>query len=400
MRKLSATEEIRLGTLTASNASVALLEITETGLNKSIMDATAPVRRILASSGIHDYGTQKQGTSEKAIVPAKIHGFMAALPTKASLYRPETKQGDPRIWFYGLKEHAKPGDILAIIPHEGTLHLLNLTELDVSGHAATSGHNVANLLSGVLASSSRVSEELLGRLRQIAQTGPLRSIVSAPADTAVGLTLEHALGIKMNSSKAPDYKGIELKAFRKRSGSQQVRKTLFAQVPDWSASKLKSSAEILDAFGYERDGAFKLYCQVVATKRNSQGLMLKVDQDDDYLWENSDDPSYGNFVAWPLKQLRDRLIEKHSETFWVGAKQMIDGGEEYFQFTEVVHTRRPITSQFDILIDQGVISLDHLIKRNARGGAREKGPLFKIAPNSLDLLFPPPKRYDLLTPAA
>ena len=200
----------------------------------------------------------------------------------------------------------------------------------------------------------------------------------------------------MNSREDPDYKGIELKAYRKRQGSRQVRKNLFAQVPDWSISKLKSSAEILNAFGYDRDGVFKLYCQVEATKRNSQGLMLRLDEASEYLWENSDRLEYGDFVVWPMERLRSKLLAKHAETFWVGAKQVIKGGSEYFQFTEVLHTRQPIASQFDILVGQGVISVDHLIKRTANGTAREKGPLFKIKANSLGLLFPPPRHYNLL----
>jgi len=39
-------------------------------------------------------------------------------------------------------------------------------------------------------------------------------------------------------------------------------------------------------------------------------------------------------------------------------------GIEYFQYSMVEHTKKPITSQFDILIGQGIIALDHLIKRN------------------------------------
>ena len=62
----------------------------------------------------------------------------------------------------------------------------------------------------------------------------------------------------------------------------------------------------------------------------------------------------------------------------------------------VEHTKKPITSQFDILIDQGIITLDHLIKRNTNGKVVEKGPIFKIKPSVLDLLFPPSEKYNLI----
>ncbi|WP_262496532.1 MvaI/BcnI restriction endonuclease family protein [Confluentibacter flavum] len=64
--------------------------------------------------------------------------------------------------------------------------------------------------------------------------------------------------------------------------------------------------------------------------------------------------------------------------------------------TNVEHTKKPIKSQFNILIDQGIITLDHLIKRTSKGKVVEKGSLFKIKPKGLDLLFPPSEKYDLI----
>jgi hypothetical protein len=51
----------------------------------------------------------------------------------------------------------------------------------------------------------------------------------------------------MNSSRTPDYKGIELKSARENKGT---RKGLFAKTPNWELSKFKNRTEILDAFGY------------------------------------------------------------------------------------------------------------------------------------------------------
>jgi len=129
-------------------------------------------------------------------------------------------------------------------------------------------------------------------------------------------------------------------------------------------SKFKSSAEILDAFGYWREEDFKLYCTVSGITTNSQGLSLRVDSDINHLIENSNDKRVGDFVVWTLDKLHKRLLEKHKETFWVSAESIFDDGKEYFQYKQVEHTRKPIVSQFDILLEQGVITLDHLIKRN------------------------------------
>ena len=94
--------------------------------------------------------------------------------------------------------------------------------------------------------------------------------------------------------------------------------------------------------------------------------------------------------------MHTRLLEKHNETFWIAADSTTIDGNEYFQYKVVEHTRKPIISQFDILLQQGIITLDHLIKRTPDGKVVEKGPLFKIKPNAINLLFPPSKTYQLI----
>ena len=113
------------------------------------------------------------------------------------------------------------------------------------------------------------------------------------------------------------------------------------------------------------------------------------------LIENSDKASIGDFAVWQMDTLRKRLIEKHNETFWVAAESLMINQTEHFQFKKILHTRKPISSQFDLLLDQGEITMDHLIKRNSKGRVSEKGPLFKIKESSLEMLFPPSKTYDL-----
>ena len=240
--------------------------------------------------------------------------------------------------------------------------------------------------------SREVADELLILLRKISLQGAIPAMLQA--DTAIGRTLETLLGININSSKQPDYKGIELKAFRDKRGN---RKNLFAQVPDWSASKFKSSAEILNEFGYQRGDDFKLYCTVSAIVRNSQGLKLKLDTDVRQLIENSNKATVGDFVVWGLETLHKRILEKHNETFWVATDTLMIDNKEHFIYKSVEHTKKPIVSQFDILLEQGIITLDHLIKRTPVGKVVEKGPLFKIKPNALSMLFPPSQAYDLLS---
>jgi hypothetical protein len=392
MRILTSQEEEKLKILTENSISLTLIEPTENGLKKSIMDATGTVRNYLRKNNFHDYNLQAQGPESKIIIDALIYDYDKVSKSRTSLYRPKTKKGDPRIWFSGLTKHSNPNDILALIAFEGKLHVLNLTQLPIKQLIDSDIINpIKELIEEINFIENAVSKELLNMLTNLAKGGPILSMVNA--DTSVGRTLETALGIDINSSKLPDYKGIELKSFRANKGN---RKNLFAQVPNWKLSKFKRSAEILDAFGYWREEDFKLYCTVSAITTNSQGLTLKVDSDINQLIENSNQKGVGDFVVWTLDKLHSRLLEKHKETFWVAADTIYDDGKEYFQYKQVEHTKKPIISQFDILLEQGVITLDHLIKRNSKGKVVEKGPLFKIKPNSLDLLFPPSNIYNLV----
>lgn len=392
MRELTKEEQSKLSALTEKSVSLTLIEPTETGLKKSIMDATGPVRNYLKGQEVHNYQEQGQGPEHKVLVNALLIDEWKVHSSRASLYRPKTKKGDPRIWFTGLANFASANDVLALIFFDDKLHVLNLTTLPVKELLSSTIINpLKELADSINNKESSVAQELLEKLRAIAGRGPIAAEVDA--DTGVGRTLETALGIDINSSKQPDYKGIELKSFRAKKGN---RKNLFAQVADWKLSKFKSSGEILDAFGYWREDDFKLYCTVSAITRNSQGLRFKVDTDINQLLENSDKKGIGDFAVWSLEKLHERLLEKHSETFWIATESTFEDGKEYFQYKSAEHTRKPIVSQFDILLEQGTITMDHLIKRNVKGKVVEKGPLFKIKPNCLDQLFPPSKQYDLL----
>lgn len=393
MRQLTKVEIERLKLLTEKSVEVTLIEPTETGLGKSIMDATGSVRSYLKDKNVHDYELQNQGQDSKILVNSYLISSDGLIQSVASLYRPNTKKGDPRIWFKGLGSYAKANDILGIISYDNALYVVNVTQLDFERLINGLANNPLKELVNEISSLSReVADELLMLLRKISLKGAVPAMLQA--DTAVGRTLETLLGIDINSSKQPDYKGIELKSFRDKKGN---RKNLFTQVPDWSVSKFKSSAEILNEFGYSRGDDFKLYCTVSAIVRNSQGLKLKLDTDVRQLIENSDKATVGDFVVWGLETLHKRLLEKHNETFWVATDTLIIDNKEHFIYKSVEHTKKPIVSQFDILLEQGIITLDHLIKRTPVGKVVEKGPIFKIKPNALSMLFPPSQTYNLLS---
>ncbi|MGV8913806.1 MAG: MvaI/BcnI family restriction endonuclease [Rhodoglobus sp.] len=353
------------------------------------MDAVEDLRCFLEAAGVHDYSKQPKGIASKVMRTAFVltprDSFVRA---DASLYRPETKNGDPRIWFSRLGGHASPSDILAISVFRGELFIFNLTKVDLVAMEARGG-DFGTFLAPFFVNRTSIVDELRGLLEFISAQGFIRS--EGSADNTIGMILERELGIEPNSSRAPDFKGIEIKASRANRGS---RHNLFARVPDWSISNLKSSQAILDSFGYEKEGRRQLYCTVSHERPNPQGLYLYHDDTNGVLWERSTRDDLRDVVAWPGHGLEKSLVEKHTETFWVAAESRMHGNDEEFHFIGVEHTSNPIVEQLIPLIKARHVNLDHL-NREKNGRAAERGPLFKLRHGGLSLLFPPSKLYKL-----
>ena len=360
------------------------------------MDATSPLRLYLKENQIHNYDGQPQGPEGKKTVETFFVTETNLIPTVASLYRPQAKgkEGDPRIWFSKLPTYASPNNLLGVVAFNNALYVINLSNPNIRQSAQDSNSPLGRLFKQINANQSSVSDELLNKLRGVASRGWIKTVTVG--DTGIGATLEHSLGIQINSSQKPDYKGIELKTKRITGLRATTRTSLFAQVPDWEISTLKSSAQILDTYGYNRGDVKKLYCTVKATAPNPQGLILRVDEPKDILLERYESADISrDVVSWKFDVLRNRLLTKHNETFWIGAATSKIDGTEHFHYKKVLHTRVPFASNFHTLCQEGVITLDHLIKRDVSGRVVEKGPLFKINPSDLGLLFPPSLQFDL-----
>lgn len=382
--------------LTQLAIEFSIFEPTKTGLKKGILDATQVVRTHFELTEFHYYANQGLGAKEHG--RKKNANFLTAediIPTTISIYRPKTKQGDPRMWFSQLADFASAGDQIAMIIYNDKIYLLNLSVISLDLELKNNRSCIRYFLDLYLAKHNSIANELLNKLKELAKT-PIKA--THVGDTAVGMSIEDALGIQANSSKLPDYKGIELKSGR---NAEKNRTTIFAQVAEWEISPYKKSAEILDKFGYFREDDFKLYCTISTRKPNSQGLIFKVEEDILQEWcaEHEDDKNIfkEHVASWSGKLLRKRLKEKHSETFWIEAKSQFIDGIEYFQLISVTHTKAPLLNQLMPLLENGTITMDHLIKRSAKNGrVSEKGPLFKINSRDLSLIFPEPVKHSLI----
>lgn len=399
MRPYNAFEAKNVKFLVDKQVDFTTIQITETGLKKSILDATAPVRAYFKEKNVHDYETQLQGPEHKLIIDTYILTEDAKYLTKTSLYRPVTKKGDPRLWVNKVRdvEFLHANDIFAIIAHRGILFVVNLTTVNIESICSSPIETpLKDLIYEISREKNSVSDELLGLIKDKMTDWMAAEIL---ADTGIGRTVESILGIDMNPSKNPDYKGIELKSHREAS---KVRNTLFTQSPDWAISRLKSGRAIVEEYGYIPAGYThkSLHVTLAANRPNPQGLGLLVQpqsgllEADEFAQIALEDGSFRkvkDVAAWQLINLHERLFTKHHETFWIDAETKKESGREYFRVTEILHTKNPISSQFDILLDQGQITVDFLLCRDSGGDTYS----FKIKSKARPLLFPQNETYNL-----
>ena len=407
MRPFTPFEKKNMEYLVNHNVKFTQVQITATGLKKSILDATTPMRTYFKENNVHDFEQQLQGEDYKVLIKTHIVTGGKVIDTQTSFYRPITKQGDPRIWIYKLKEATEADDIHAIIAQNpDELWVINLTKIDIPRFCETDIENpIRDLVKGLSDYADIVSEELLWRL------GEFKGLwidTDLSADTAVGRRVEALLGIEMNASREPDYKGIELKSFRSQRPS--IRKNLFCKVPDWDISFLKSGAEIVEKYGYVSGGVKSYRNTLRCASPNTQNLRLNMNYPDNLLEIEEDRKldadsfkKVADVAVWRLQTLHQCLLTKHHETFWIEVDtRQGDAGQEQFRFNKIEHTRNPNVSQFDILLEQSMITVDLLLGRpkvDLETGKAKKGGdavSFKIKKSAAGLLFPQSKLYSFL----
>lgn len=411
MRPFTPFEKTNMEYLVNHNVKFTQVQVTATGLKKSILDATTPMRTYFKENKVHDYELQAQGPDNKVTKKTFIVTGGKIIETTTSMYRPVTKEGDPRLWIYGLKDTTEADDIHAIIaqnPNE--LYVINLTKINIPRFCETDVENpIRDLVKGLSDSADIVSEELLYRLLKFKGAWLDTDL---RADTAIGRQVEALLGIPMNASREPDYKGIELKSFRSQRPS--IRKNLFCKVPDWDISFLKSGAAIVEKYGYipagERDKCYRNTLRCASP--NTQNLRLNMNYLDNLLEIEEDRridaevfKKVADVAVWRLQTLHQCLLTKHHETFWIEVDtRQGDSGQEQFRFNKIEHTRNPNVAQFDILLEQSMITVDLLLGRPkidlVTGNPKKGGDAvsFKIKKSAAGLLFPQSRLYSFMGP--
>jgi len=358
-----------------------LIRMTSTMLEKSIIDASGPLRTILKDNDIVNYDNVLQGTESKILKESHVFLNSDIVNMKTSFYRPNTKLGDPRIWIYGFKKDIPSGTLIYFTAFQGNLVVIPLNSresLDILLRQYFGGNDDYLILEELMQRLSIISKQW------IKSVSPFKS---SPKD--VGETLEKCLGISPNSIAQADFKGaIELKC--KRAGGGNLD-TLFSMVPNWDISALKSSTDIMLTYGYpskKYSGFCDLYV-TVGNNPNNQGLFLGADDEEQIIYQRSKSDGIINEVcSWKYSEVKQKLQEKHPKTAWLSAEEKLINGEIHFNYNQIQLTQRPIFSQFTTLINQGIVTYDWRGRvRTDRTEYKDKGHCYRIPPRKRSLLF-------------
>lgn len=220
-------------------------------------------------------------------------------------------------------------------------------------------------------------EELVEKIKTIRSQGFVQTLRAG--DTGIGFTLETLLGIAANSSKDPDYNGIEIKCSRsaqpkEKRKSATGKQTLFTLVPQWGNAGSRKG--LVEKHGYEDHERERkaLYCTIKVVP-NNLGWSLEIADEEQRIYVCKDGE---RIVYYALTDLQDALESKHRETIFVTAhaRKNNDGTEE-FHYDSVLHCQEVSFEEFLMLIRENLIGLDFAIHLKD-GKARDHGFLWRI----------------------
>jgi hypothetical protein len=135
--------------LTSYGIDAAFLVPTELSLKKSILDAHIEFKKFLSNKNLHDFEAQAKGSANKKVLPVNLIEKDSVKRSSISLYRPDTKGGDPRLWISGLAKYAKPYNLLAIFLKGEELYVLNASNKEIFESRLTPDSILNSILSSL-----------------------------------------------------------------------------------------------------------------------------------------------------------------------------------------------------------------------------------------------------------
>ena len=240
-------------------------------------------------------------------------------------------------------------------------------------------------------------EKLLEALSSLSKKGPIEQV--GRGANSVGKTLQKALGIEHSTTSRNSLFNYVITSTTSAATSGG-RTNLFACVPDWRISNLKSSKELVDKFGredLEKGYSKSLFCTSTSAGPNGFGLVLKVDASamnlEEWLVSGSTEKQ---IVAWDVTRLQTKL-ESLKKTAIITALPVSQRNRTAYHYRYVDLLENPEVGNFLDMLENGSITIDHCISiKEGATSAREQGPLFKIRADCRGDLYKSIKRFDLM----
>lgn len=340
-----------------------VIRLTQTMLNKSIIDANGFLRTLLLDNDLLDF----RNLTDKVYLTANLVLDNQKHRVKISFYK-ANKRGDERFWIYGLGKFIKSSqinvnDLIYItVNNQKELTLFNVT------HSILQNSTIIELFGQdkVEDSLNRLIPQIKAIARQGFHNNSKGAGKIAPKDA--GDTLESLLGIQTNNSQEADFEGIiELK-----SKSSKTLDTLFTLRPNFEGtpvaefepndrSRVSAFARL---YGYDSDkhlGYKSLYITIGSEEnpQNNQGFYLEVNDSDNIVELRKQENKKSILTAfWTFEALEEELHKKHPATLWVKVESKMDGEVGQFKYVEAELTRSPQFMTFLSLIKSGAITYD------------------------------------------
>lgn len=340
-----------------------VIRLTQTMLNKSIIDANGFLRTLLLDNDLLDF----RNLTDKVYLTANLVLDNQKHRVKISFYK-ANKRGDERFWIYGLGKFIKSSqinvnDLIYItVNNQKELTLFNVT------HSIPQNSTIIELFGQdkVEDSLNRLIPQIKAIARQGFHNNSKGAGKIAPKDA--GDTLESLLGIQTNNSQEADFEGIiELK-----SKSSKTLDTLFTLRPNFEGtpvaefepndrSRVSAFARL---YGYDSDkhlGYKSLYITIGSEEnpQNNQGFYLEVNDSDSIVELRKQENKKSILTAfWTFEALEEELHKKHPATLWVKVESKMDGEVGQFKYVEAELTRSPQFMTFLSLIKSGAITYD------------------------------------------
>ena len=217
-------------------------------------------------------------------------------------------------------------------------------------------------------------EILTNQLRYISKKGEIR--VQGKGTGRFGLTIESELGISQNSSKNPDFMGIEIKT--KFGKSLQ---TLFSKTPDsYLDCGTKANFFAKHAYDDTKRSRRALYTSFYS-KPDSLGFTLKVKGQSVMVLRDRKE-----LLEFNGKSLEEALLKKHAQTFYIEVIKKSTKGNEFFTLGKVKYCKWPSVLNFFDLVNDGHINLDFTLSEK-QGRIKDHGFLWRVNPEFLDQLY-------------